>query len=213
MATMSQIYCSGTSVSMSYGYSTDDKYLWIISPCIFGTQAFREVPPSMYDKINCHGYALMRDDNPQGWRVLTEEYLSNMTHVTVGDYSDAVKNEISIRTKQDFENWLNDNEYTWEYEADFSNNGEYRTLQDNQYRIVLRTGIHNIILNGVLYRACDYHFWYQMYNGRWANKHGTIGGSELLEYGVTPFSTDTDGWDVYGIDNFYDGIILSLIHI
>ena len=111
-------------------------------------------------------------------------------------------------------------DYVWTYEEDFTGNGDYITLSANQYRVVLRTGVHNLHVDGevVLAGYYDYHFWYQTYDGRWANKHGKY-DCEWLPAGTTPFSTDSSGWalnfehndEMYTYDNFYDGIIYCYI--
>ena len=58
----------------------------------------------------------------------------------------------------------------------------------------------------------DYHFWYQTYDGRWANKHGKGGLPELLPIDETPFSNDTSRWNYSNYDNFYDkGTMIYII--
>ena len=95
------------------------------------------------------------------------------------------------------------------------------SLAPNQYRVVLRTGFHNFYDDGQLLIIAnyDYHFWYQTYDGRWANKHGDE-EPEWLPNGTTPFSLGSSGWalNATGIDgteyvheDFYDGTINSYI--
>ncbi len=70
----------------------------------------------------------------------------------------------------------------------------------------------------------DYHFWYQMSNGQWANKHGflSVSDPQRLDVGVIPSSTHSLGWtlDSYNSDtnelvdriwDFYDCTIYSYI--
>ena len=70
----------------------------------------------------------------------------------------------------------------------------------------------------------DYHFRYQTYDVRWANKHGQT-PSDPLDYGITPFSTGTSGWGLnlgqqlypdgqtieHNYSDFYDSEIFSYI--
>ena len=196
----------------------------------FGSQQFRELASSQYTQINCHGYAMMRNDIPDSteWRPLTTAYLATIVPSISGEYSDIVKNGYSGNLKADFENWLSDNGYSFVYEYDFSGNGDYRTLQPNQYRVVLRGGLKTShITNGynIYYTVMeDYHFWYQTSNGQWANKHGSlpfVSGPQLLDVGVMPSSVHTLGWalDYYNesyelIDrdwDFYDCQVYSYI--
>ena len=117
-----------------------------------------------------------------------------------------VKYIVASTAKEDFEEWLTEMNYAFIYESAFNSNGEYRPLQINQFRIVFRTGIHNIF-NSVYY---DYHFWYQTHDGTWANKHGT-NAAEHLEEGVTPYTSNSSGWSLEDIECFYDGPIYAYI--
>ena len=200
---------------------------YLISP-IYGSQTFRILDSEDWTEINCHGYAMMRNDKPANWLPTVTQYL-NTIEVNLNDnYSSTIRNNVSSNTKTDFENWLKNQGYIFEPESGFSGNGESRSLNSNQYRVVLRTGLHDVIFtnNGqtyVAYKLYDYHFWYQLYDGRWANKHGYTSTSspELLGRDITPFSTNTSGWDLsfmdnennilYTYDNFYDGTIYSYI--
>ncbi len=184
---------------------------------IYGSQTHRTLSSSQRLLINCHGYAMLRNDWPREvayneygtWWYRTTEYTSNVTSI-----DDNVKHNVSVKTKADFEEWLNNLGYSWTYESGFSSNGENKVLQSNQYRVVMRTGINYFL--GVL--VCDYHFWYQTYDGTWSNKHGR--GTEVhLPVGTTPFSQGTSGWSleaivndtVYTYTDFYDGEIYSYI--
>ena len=76
---------------------------------------------------------------------------------------------------------------------------------------MLRTGIHNVQNdNGVFVKDYDFHFWYQTYDGRWANKHGFT-APELLPFGTTPFSTGSSGWNLGSYPDFYDSPIYCYI--
>ena len=196
-------------------YVNDDNYKdeWIAQPAIFGIQTYREIEEHDYENINCHGYAMMRNDIPKDWCPLFENYCSNAPYTELFGqivFSEEVKQSAGEYAKMDFENWLTENGYTWEYETGFSGNGENNPVGMNQYRVVMRTGIQIIIKDNRVYKQFDFHFWYQTYDGRWANKHGKQ-APELLPIGVTPFSTSTSGWDADGFANFYDGPIYSYI--
>ncbi len=95
---------------------------------------------------------------------------------------------------------MDDENYSYSYEVIFSGNGEGNTLGPNQYRVVLRLGARDS--SGVW--MTDYHFWYQTYDGTWADKHAQE-HSEHLPMGVRPSSTGTTGWAHAGIDDFYNG--------
>ena len=207
-------------------YTNDADYgdEWSLELLIYGVQPYRELED---ENINCHGYAMMRNDWPKGWYLQTLSYLAEIPlneNVGNDDYSDTIRNTVSSKTKQDFETWLNDNNYTWEYESSFSDNGSNVALNSNQYRVVLRTGFHNLRFYDYEIRDgyYDYHFWYQTYDGRWANKHGN-GKTEWLPSGTTPFSSGSSGWAISVIfsvgndtvsrvyNDFYDGTIYSYI--
>ena len=191
---------------------------WNIEATPYGSQEFRELDEEQYDDINCHGYAMMRNDKPSGWFSAANTYLSTLSQedIDTGNYNGTA---FAKAVKADFEAWLTEEGYTWEYESAFSGNGEYRTLTSNQYRIVLRTGIHNVLVEHeedlYLYKLqFDYHFWYQTFDGRWANKHGWTETSapELLPIGTTPNTQNSSGWaldfiidnQVHTCQNFYD---------
>ena len=197
------------------GYTSDSNYKdeWVLEKAIYGSQVYRELSSSQLDDINCHGYAMMRTDWPEDWTTNTTAYLATVTpNLSLGsnDYSSTIRNTVSQKTKLDFENWLTSNGYTWAYESSFSGNGENTSLAGNQYRVVLRTGFHNMIVSGNIGAVYDYHFWYQTYNGRWANKHGA-GPTELLLSGTTPFTEGSSGWTLGNYTDFYDGTIYSYI--
>ena len=207
-----------------YTNNSDYKDEWFIQPAIYGIQEYRQLSSEELEYINCHGYAMMRDDWPEDWTVRRNSYffnvIENTFHVGPDDYSDEVKTAISEYTRMDFEDWLNANNYNWVLEESFTGNGEDNPLSSNQYRVVLRSGIHNLSRDdGSLSVSCDYHFWYQTRDGRWANKHGAY-PPELLPDGVTPFTTGSSGWTytysddygkVYTYEDFYDGEIYSYI--
>ena len=198
-------------------YQNDTSYRdeWKIQPFLYGVQTFREETST---NVNCHGYAMMRNDAPEDWHPLTDEYIDSIIlneNTGNNDYSDIVRENISKNTKSDFETWLNLNGYIYTPESSFYGNGDNTTLAPNQYRIVLRTGFHNFYDddydNALIIGYYDYHFWYQTYDGCWANKHGKNEEAELLPEGVTPFSTNTSGWSDGYYQNFYDGEIYSYI--
>ena len=196
-------------------YADDGNYKdeWVLEKAIYGSQVYRELSSSQIRIINCHGYAMMRTDWPEDWTTNTTAYLATVTpNLSLGsnDYSSTIRNTVSQKTKLDFENWLTSNGYTWAYESSFTGNGENTSLAGNQYRVVLRTGFHNMIVSGAIDAVYDYHFWYQTYNGRWANKHGA-GPTELLPSGTTPFTEGSSGWTFGNYTDFYDGTIYSYI--
>ena len=224
---------AGSSDGLSvcqYGYTSDSNYKdeWILINCIYGSKPFRDLDSDsdVYKSINCQGYALFRNDKPQGWTNSVSNYLLSISSST--DYSDTIKHEVSVRTKQDFETWLTDNNYSFQYESTFSDNGQNTVLQSNQYRIVLRTGLNYVSFtyNGIPHteeKCFDFHFWYQLCDGSWANKHGSTEWSEpvWLDYGITPESSSSTGWDlvcwniygevIYTYHNFYDGDYFAYI--
>lgn len=97
-----------------------------------------------------------------------------------------------------------DNVFTdrWE-EAHTSNNGWDIELDDNQWLIVFRVGLHSCI--------ADYHFWYRTNTGKWANKHGykNGSGSELLD--DLPSDDDSSGWALGDWNQFYDSDIIYYV--
>ncbi len=184
---------------------------------IYGNQQHRVLTSNQYDQINCHGYAMLRNDAPMYvdynnsgiWCYRMLEYCMTITEV-----NENVKQNVSEKAKADFEEWLTEECYVWSYEPDFSFNGESNIVKNNQYRVVLRTGI-NLVATSIKF---DYHFWYQTFDGTWSNKHGTL--QEVhLEDGITPFSPFTSGWNLdyivfntlFTYNNFYDGEIYSYI--
>lgn len=198
---------------------------YVIVRNIYGAKLFRTLPSSMYTAINCHGYAMFRNDKPSGWTNTVSTYLSSIqTNSNIGnnDYSSIIRHQISECTKNDFEAWLTDNGYTYQIDSSFSNNGQNRILQSNQYRVVLRTGFHNVSQR-FIEAIYDYHFWYQTYDGTWANKHGStqFSAPEHLPNGISPESAATTGWNLdfldnegniaYTYNNFYDGDIYVYI--
>ncbi len=217
---------NNTIVNMEYTNDLEYSDEWLFVS--FGNQPFRELAPSQYTQINCHGYAMMRNDKPDSWLPLTDTYINSIQPTFNGEYSSLVKNGFSLSLKEDFENWLTDNNYSFVYEADFIENGDYKVLDSNQYRVVIRGGLTtNFYYWGgtqFAYVFYDYHLWYQMSNGQWANKHGFLSVSEpqRLDVGVIPSSTHSLGWtlDSYNSDtnelvnriwDFYDCTIYSYI--
>ncbi len=209
-----------------------DEWFLIDVTRIYGYKAFRTLQQSQYSSINCHGYAMFRSDMPSGWTTTVDEYIANVAATTgygPNDYSSTVKHNVSEKTRIDFENWLSTNGYSWVRESSFSENDSSNPLLKNQYRVVLRTGIHNVsfVADGIPYirqKQYDYHFWYQTYDGTWANKHGhlpIVSAPEQLPSGVTPLTGSTSGWNLsyyksdyslaYTYENFYDGDIYVYI--
>ena len=197
-------------------YVNDDNYKdeWIAQPLIYGIQTFRELTSEDIRLINCHGYAMMRNDAPRGWESSFVSYCESIPQngiIGSNDYPGVIRLTAAAYAKIDFENWLTANGYTWTYESSFSGNGESNPLEPNQYRVVLRTGIHNVQNDsGVFVKDYDFHFWYQTYDGRWANKHGFT-APELLPFGTTPFSTGSSGWKYRSYPDFYDSPIYCYI--
>ena len=199
-------------------YTNDTNYKdeWIFYPYRYGIQAYRT---ETSENVNCHGHAMMRNDKPAGWYNNVLTYINSIDETSItgnNDYLPYIKEDVSEKTREAFEAWLDANKYDFTPEHSFSGNGENQVLAENQYRVVLRTGIHNLyVYNGprieiTTHKYYDYHFWYQTYDGRWANKHGDY-PSEHMEVGITPFSSDESGWDLGNYDNFYDGTIYSYI--
>ncbi len=181
---------------------------WYITS--YGTKTHRVLTQSQRGSINCHGYAMFLNEAPiytgnQYWWHRGDSY-RNYVFANNLVIDSTVKNNLSLYTKQDFEEWLSYYNFDWQFEDTFSLNGENVRLADNQYRVVLRTGI---IKEDTRVRA-DYHFWYQNYNGTWSDKHG-LTTEEHLPAGVIPSSTNTSVWNLGSYANFYDGIIYSYI--
>ena len=195
---------------ITYTANDDYKDEWRVIPNIYGTQDFRQLDESEYTEINCHGYAMMRNDKPDDWLPATHMTVSGYfaSNSDYEQYTDIV----ALSTKQEFESWLRNVYGTdyYDYEGVITNNFDYTPLMHNQDRVVLRIGLGLVNKENNF----DYHFWYQTYDGRWANKHGFEEDSEpeLLNYNVTPCTENTDGWaigDAY--PNFYDSPIHSFI--
>lgn len=198
---------NGAVVSQrAYIYNKSFKDEWKILPCRYGMKPFRVLDTDSRGDINCFTYAMWLGGNNNSWTdefaqcsyQLEEDLTSGKLALTVG-----VKKMLSAAAKADFEKWLSDNHYTAELETDFTGNGT-RILQPNQYRVVLRTGIKYIeCLPGLFRYVGDYHFWYQTYDGTWADKHGKT-TEEHLPKGDMPSTTYSAGWCVNG-SLFYDG--------
>lgn len=189
---------------------SDNKDEWKLAKAIYGSKPYivkNEKNP------NCHGYAMMRNDAPKDWNLLSKSYAESIAKPSeiLGDvYTTAQKKQLADYCKIDFENWLTVNGYTYEYESNFHNNGSNKNLEINQYRVVMRTGYRNVITENGYENLMDYHFWYQTYNGQWANKHGQM-NSVLLPENVTPYTEGTSGWDLNTGDGFYDSPIYVYI--
>ena len=116
--------------------------------------------------------------------------------------------------REEFENCLDHYGLVYQPESNFSYNGESVPLASNQYRIVLRTGLHLLNENADPFDSerCDYdyHFWYQTSDGRWAHKSGDL-SAVLLPWGVTPSSYVGGGWMLNGDDDFYNSSICCYI--
>lgn len=196
-----------------YVNNTSYKDEWSLIELKYGTQKYRNVT---VNSINCHGYAMIRDDWPTDWTNLSDQYLSvvlnnlpNYLNLNGTDFSSSTKSTYANKVKIDFENWLSSNGYTYQYESYFSSNGEYITLPSNQYRVVLRTGLY-FNLDNLNNTTHDYHFWYQISNGTWANKHGSYPSEHLAE-GIIPSSSSTSGWNLSSYSGFYDSQIYCYI--
>jgi len=214
-------------VNMPYVNNNEykDEWLFVDATTIYGSKVHRVLTDGERSVINCQGYAMMRNDKPwhvdyncdgveddinndgildelDSWNHRTYSYIK-----TISSIDSNVKNAVSLYTKADFEEWLTNMGYNWVYEEDFSGNGENNPLLENQYRVVLRTGIRYLLGYGIFY---DYHFWYQTFSGAWSNKHG-LTEEDPLDEGITPFSPNTTGWDCGDITNHYDGLIYSYI--
>ena len=227
-----------------YTNNSDKRDEWYLTKLtdLYGRQVYRTENST---EINCHGYALQTNNWPNKYTVGNQSevwYKESLAYMTANENvfisgSSSVRQDIRLElsrlTKIDFENWLDkfwnsdlgsSGPRSWEYESDFTGNGENRLLKPNQYRIVLRTGAE-IDKNELVF---DYHFWYQTSDGSWANKHGATPSEHLLS-DTTPYSSDTPGWSVsykeplgrnsYGreyyythyLRDFYSGPIYSYI--
>ncbi|MBQ4116635.1 MAG: hypothetical protein IJD37_04600 [Clostridia bacterium] len=212
---------SGNQLKVSSNNSSLSQQ-WILDTYGFGSMEFRELHPSEYGLLNCHAYALMLNDINREWDYTTRQYILSLNNALP---TSNIKNTVASLWKNDFEVWLSNNNYVYEYENNFSSNGESRYLGPNQYRIVMRTGYQVYTpASGTPVVLYDYHFWYQTYSGQWANKHGngltSYSASQLLPSGITPFSNNTSGWNYYITNgtsleyeyvNFYDSQIYSYI--
>lgn len=188
-----------------------DEWNMITVEEFYGIQEHRVLTISQRNNINCHGYAMLRNDWPnlvdygsgeeQLWCHRAIDYYGTVTSIDSN-----VKQTISDKTKDDFEEWLTMSGYDWTYESNFTSNGENRKIAKNEYRVVLRTGI-NYVYGDIIY---DYHFWYQTSNGVWSNKHGKL-AEKQLPIGETPFSIGSSGWALSNFEDFYDGKIYVYI--
>lgn len=200
----------------SYSNNSTYKDEWILYDVtrIYGNKQHRDLNASQLEEINCHGYAMFRNDWP--WEVDYGStgfwcYRAIEYYYTITTINNETKQTLSEKTKADFEEWLNKNNYDWTYESDFSSNGESRIIENNQYRVVMRIGLNSLF-------GYDYHFWYQNFDGTWSNKHGD-GEETHLPAGVTPFTLETSGWSLdyyvsgewHTYTDFYDGEIYSYI--
>ena len=171
---------------------------WSMKKYNFGGRGFKEITNATeLASITCLSYALNLDD------FLRLDYpaecnLSADLSIAKIEYA-----EISHLT---FLHVANVKSISNEYETAFTYNGEYRNISSNQYRIVLRTGLHSSD-NGY---DGNFHLWYQTNDGRWAHKNGT-NEPILLPYGVTPFTENSGGWDLSHHTNYYDSDIYCYI--
>ena len=214
------VMCAGNGIigngrnveQREYSNNADYKDEWIIINISnsYGCQTHRVLTQNQQSAINCHGYAMQRDDSPWyvdygtgtiAWCHRTEEYVYSIQTLNA-----TIKHNADVCIKLDFEEWLTESGYSWRYEPYFCSNGESVELNTNEYRVVLRYGINYVY--GYIFH--DYHFWYQTYDGTWSNKHGQY--SEVnLGSGVNPFTTGTTGWALANYSDFYDGEIFSYI--
>jgi len=192
---------------------------WRLIKAIYGKQKFVGMEELSNSRVNCMGYALFVNSSLDllTERSVVDYLLTEYSSIPVSDFSEEVRAHVDDITKNAFEIWMDEHMICYEYESDFDNNGQNRILNSNQYRIVLRSGLQP-------YRDCDitdevghydYHFWYQTYDGTWANKHGDDGIPTHLAEEETPFTNDSSGWycSFYGVDYpcFYSGQIYSYI--
>ena len=204
-----------------YTYTDDNDYLdeWEILT-VYGSKRYNEIliTDTICSEVNCLGYALMIN---QDLTFITPSssclsYL-NIINTNPSQYLDSTTNDFSIQTvnnfnsyvKNDFISWLSSNNITNVVEeTSFYGNGNYTLLSENQYRIVMRVGLHYVYL-GDPYNPSyydfdmDFHFWYQTCDGTWADKHGEL-PSEHLEEGIIPSSTATSGWSTSNLVDYYD---------
>ena len=170
----------------------------------YGTQPFRQLGASN-NQYNCLQYALSAVGwvDIEDWNPLFEAYSNEIANYeSILDDEESYEYEVALETlahecKTDFENFIiSVNGLTCSYDASFSGNGENTLLNDNQYRIVLRVGMHVWPPENTDCVHSDYHFWYQTKDGTWANKHGTGGIPVNLGSGVIPSTVGTSGWEL-----------------
>lgn len=199
-------------VQLTYTYDTNYRDEWEIVPFKYGA---REYIQNNSGTQNCHSFALMLAEIDSEWHQNSNEYWINYGvdhNYSLPDVPIMFQLSYNEKVINDFLIWANassppktsDNRDIYiDEDISYMNDRICEELDDNQYRIALRTGMHEV--DGGVVRG-DYHFWYQTYDGRWANKHGTT-NSELLSKETTPYSDNTSGWSAGGYDGFYDSII------
>lgn len=147
---------------------------------------------------NCHGYAMLVDQIPNLMSLSDISYIYNNT---------TSENQAMDLTVNRFDTWLSNNDYKYSKVSDITN----VSVNSNQYVVVLRVGRKSVMVlddndNITFEILYDYHFWYQLWDGTWANKHGQT-PSEWLGYDVTPDTIHSSGWslktELENIKDFY----------
>ncbi len=189
---------------------------WVLVPANTGrgAQIFRPLYSNEIGALNCLTYALQLDisysNNMNVCYLYQTEFIEGAQDVYYyGLWLSAAKFKTNYESKAEgaFQNIINHpNSYISQYrysierEYNFTGNGQ-NNLSDNQFRIVMKFG------EFPGYTRCgDYHFWYQTYNGRWANKHGDGDlnySRDYLPRTITPYSTNTSGWSIVEGQYFY----------
>lgn len=156
-----------------------------------GVKGVRNVPNTTY--ANCQSYAF--------W--LTPYYGENVfPQFTYNDMLYCIENGVELaleRTELRMNTWLNDK---------FPNkhrkvNGYDSQLYSNEWLVAMRVGVGDYNNDGNI--DFDYHFWYRANDGKWYNKHGLAGNSEMVSGNVLNPSTAnySNGWKLNGITNYY----------
>lgn len=214
----------GINVTMvdlrSSSASNYNQTVWYLKH-VYGGRSFWILDEDKYDDVNCLGYAMMRESwdtagmiNEGSW----DDIISAMDpgHVLGQSYPQMVLDELAYTAHIDFTYWLNgaSMEYSeyYTYDSSFSGNGDETPLNENQYRVVLRIGVQDVLGGDNNYhRLYGFHFWYQTSDGRWAHKAGQS-IPKLLPYGVTPFDINSyGGWSFSGVAEFYNSPIYCYI--
>ena len=158
--------------------------------------------------MNCQGYAFGTFNNPRFWQKDENGNKHDVFNWVLQDTTDIDSNDILYGTdefaglKEILETYYLDVVFENRWKEVYTNNDGWDVeLEDNQFLVVFRVGKHGADF--------DYHFWYRTDVGRWANKHGTIKGSEYLH--DMPSNDQSLGWKAYETYGFYDSDIIYYV--